>query len=142
MSRRLDDGFKTLVTFANFPSVKFYTKTVTPPGMSGGGGNDTTTMHNTRYRTMAPKKLMTMTEATQTAAYDPQVYSDIPNMMQVNQYITMTFSDGSQVKFWGWLDEFTPGEIKEGEQPTAEIKLIPSNQNSSGVETGPLYVAA
>lgn len=138
---RLDDGFKTLVSFANFPSVKFYTKTVTPPGMSAGGANDTTTMENTRLRTMAPKKLVTMTESTCTAAYDPQVYQDVVNMIGVNQLITITFSDGSQAKFWGWLDEFTPNEIKEGEQPTAEYKIIPSNQNASQVETNVQYVA-
>jgi hypothetical protein len=142
MSARLDDGFKTLVTFANFPSVKFWTKTVKPPGMSGGGANETTTMHNTTWRTNAPKKLKTMTDSTQTAAYDPQVYQDIPSMINTNQLITITFSDGSQVKFWGWLDEFEPNEIKEGEQPTADVKIIPSNQNSSGVETAPVYVAA
>src|SRR5690606_20597699 len=102
---RLDDGFSTIISFANFPSVKFWEKAVTPPGLSGGGANDTTTMRNTEWRTQAPKKLKTMTESSITVAYDPQVYQDTPNMIQVNQPITVTFPDGSSVTFWGWLDE-------------------------------------
>lgn len=44
---RLDDGHSTRVSFADYPSVAFYEKTVTPPGVDGGGENDTTTMLNT-----------------------------------------------------------------------------------------------
>lgn len=142
MSQRLDDGFKTLVSFANYPSVKFYEKEVTPPGLKGGGPNNTTTMRNTAWETNAPKKLKSMAEGSMNAAYDPQVYQDIPSMINVNQLITYTFSDGSSVAFWGWLDEFVPGTIKPGEQPTADVKIQPSNQNGSGVETAPVYTPA
>ena len=138
---RIDDGFSTLITFADYPTVKFYEKTVTPPGMQGGGANDTTTMHNTTWRTMAPKKLKTMSEASAKVSYDPVVYTDVVAMIQTNQLCTLHFPDGSTVDFWGWLDEFTPDEVQEGSQPTASIKIIPSNQNTSGVETAPAYTA-
>jgi hypothetical protein len=138
---RIDDGYQTLIAFADNPSVKFWEKEVTPPGMSGGGSNDTTTMHNTTYRTFAPKQLKTMSESSFTAAYDPEVYQSVISMIGDNQLITITFPDGSTLAFWGWLDEFTPNALVEGEQPTAECTIIPSNQNASGVETAPVYTA-
>ena len=141
MTQRIDDGFSTLITFANYPSVKFWEKTVTPPGMTGGGANDTTTMRNTAWRTMAPKKLKSLANSTFSAAYDPEVFSSVVSMINENQEITITFPDSSTLTFWGWLDEFTPGEVVEGEQPTADCTIVPSNQNASGVEVAPTYSA-
>lgn len=142
MSQRLDDGFATLITFANAPSIRVYEKEVTPPGASGGGENDTTTMRNTAWRTRAPKKLKTLTPMSLSVAYDPQVYEDIENQVNVNQAITISFPDGSSLVIWGWIDEFTPGAIVEGEQPTADMTIIPSNQDASGDEIAPAYTAA
>lgn len=138
---RLDDGFSTRVDFADNPSVSFYEKTVTPPGYSAGGPNDTTTMRNTAWRTNSPKQLKTATESTLKVAYDPVVFSEILAMVGANQLITITFPEGDTLEFWGWIDEFTPDEIKEGEQPMATIKIQPSNQNDSGTETAPVYTA-
>lgn len=136
---RIDDGFSTTISFANDPTVLFYEKTVTPPGLQGGGANDTTTMRNTTWRTMAPKKLKSMGEGSAKVSYDPAVYSDVIGMINDNQLITIEFPDGSSVAFYGWLDEFTPDEIQEGSQPTATIKIITSNQTDGGVETAPVY---
>lgn len=138
---RIDDGFQTTVSFADNPTVKFYEKTVTPPGMDGGGANDTTTMRNSTLRTKAPKKLKSMTDMTMTAAYDPEVYSSVWAMINQNQLITVNFPDGSDIQFWGWLDKFMPGEIREGEQPTATVTVVCSNQNDSGAEVAPVYNA-
>jgi hypothetical protein len=133
----LDDGFATLISFAENPTVKFKEKSVTPPGLDAGGAIDTTTMRNTAYRTQAPKSLKTLTETSCTVAYDPEVYPEIEAMLGVNQQITITWPDGSSRSFWGWLDKFTPGEHSEGEQPTAEISILPSNQDADGAETAP-----
>jgi hypothetical protein len=138
---RIDDGFSTTITFANYPSVSFYEKEVTPPGMEGGGANEITTMLNTTWRTKAPKKLVSLTDCNFVAAYDPVVYSDVVSMVNENQLITITFPDTSTVAFWGWLDQFTPNANTEGEQPTAQCTIIPSNQNASGTETAPVYTA-
>lgn len=139
---RLDDGYQTLISFASNPAVKFYEKTVTPPGMDGGGPTVTTTMRNETLRTMAPKFLVTMTESSVVAAYDPEFYNDVLQMINVNQLVTITFPDGSSLDFWGWLDKFVPNEHQEGEQPTAQVTIHPSNQNDSGVETLPVFNAA
>lgn len=138
---RIDDGFPTLVEFSenNAFGTLLWEKNVTPPGMQGGGANDTSTMRNTRWRTMSPKKLLTLSEMTVEMAYDPAVYDDFVAMMQVNQEITLHWPDGSTVLFWGWVDEFTPNEVSEGEQPTADVTIIPSNQDGDGEEVAPEY---
>lgn len=144
---RIDDGHSTQITFGSQPSgtgpgITFWEKEVTPPGMDGGGENDTTTMRNLVYRTKAPKKLITMTEMTIVVSYDASFYDDIVDMINVNQQITITFPDTSTLVIWGVLDKFVPGNIVEGEQPTADITIFPTNQNSVGVETAPVYTAA
>lgn len=142
MSTRLDDGYQTLVSFAANPNVLFFEKTVTPPGVDGGGEVDTTTMLNAVYRTRNPKALITMTNTTVTVAYDPAVYPEVIALVNVNTLITITFPDGDTLAFWGWLNKFQPGEHTEGEQPTAEVEIIPSNQNSTGEETAPVHTPA
>lgn len=139
---RIDDGFSTTVSFGLSPTVKFWEKQVTPPSITGGGSNDTTTMRNTTWRTLAPKQLKSLGQAKLSAAYDPAVYTDILSMIQVNQLITVTFPDGSTYSFYGWVDEFTPGAIAEGSQPTADVTIICSNQNESGEETAPVFTPA
>jgi len=138
---RIDDGFSTLISWTSDPTVLFYEKTVTPPGVSGGGEIETSTMQNTAWRTKSPKSLKTLTESSVTVAYDPATYDEIIALVNVNDSITITFPDGSTLVFWGWLDEFQPGELVEGEQPTADITIICSNQNGSLVETAPAYAA-
>ena len=138
---RIDDGFSTTIAFTNYPSVSFYEKEVTPPGMEGGGENDTTTMLNATWRTKAPKKLVSLTACNFVAAYDPVVYDDVVAMINENQEITITFPDESTLVFWGWLDQFTPNANVEGEQPTAQCTIIPSNQDASGDEIAPVYAA-
>lgn len=139
---RMDDGFSTLISFSDDSDVQLWMKEVTPPGIEAGGENDTTTMHNTTWRTKSPKALKSLTEASFTAAYDPAVYDEMTAMVGSNQEVTVTFPDGDTVVFWGWIDSFTPNASVEGEQPTAEVSIIPSNQNDSGVETAPVYAGA
>ena len=143
---RIDDGFATTITFGDQtsgtgPGITFWEKEITPPGMDAGGANDTTTMRNTLYRTKAAKKLITMTPMTLVVSYDAIFYDDIIAMIATNQLITITFPDTATLAFYGWLDKFVPGNIVEGEQPTASITIEPSNQTDDGVETAPDYTA-
>ncbi len=142
MTIRIDDGFSTTITLTTPATVKFWEKTVTPPAIDGGGANDTTTMRNTAWRTKAPKKLKTLTQSQTTVAYDPEVYDNILAALNLNQLITIDFPDGSQLAFWGWIDKFTPGEIVEGEQPTATVVVEISNQDDTLTEIAPVYTTA
>jgi hypothetical protein len=137
MSSRLTDGHPTKIDFSA-GGVTVYETSVTPPGIDGGGPNNTTTMRNTTWRTNQPKKLKTLTPATMTVQYSPEAYNQLLAMINVNQLITVTFSDASTYKFWGWVNSFMPGEHSEGSPPTATITIEISNQNASQVETPPV----
>lgn len=136
----INDGYQTLISFSENPDVLFKEVSVTPPGLDGGGEIDTTTMRNTRWRTRQPKALITLTEMSFEASYDPEVYDDILAMLNVNQEITITFPDGSTYTFWGWLNSFEPGELSEGEFPTASATIIPANQDDQNDEADPVYL--
>lgn len=140
----LEDGFATLISFAENATVKLEEKEVQPPSIEGGGENNVTTMRNTAWRTKAPKKLKTLGESSCTVAYDPAVYPEIVAMININQAITLTFPDGSTLVFWGWIDGFSPNTITEGEQPTAELTIVCSNRDgdNNNVEIAPAYAAA
>lgn len=137
------DGHSTTISFASDPTVLFEEKEATPPGVEGGGENDTTTMANTAWRTRQPKQLKTLSPASLVVAYDPATLTEILALINVNNLITVTFPDTATWEFWGWMDTFTPSANVEGEQPTADITIIPSNQStSSGTpETAPTYTA-
>lgn len=139
MSGRFEDGFSTTISFSQDTNVLFYEKEVTPPGFEGGGAIATTNMRNTAWRTKAPKSLKDLTDISLTVQYEAGAYDEILAMLLVNQAITITFPDGSTVLFYGWIDTFVPSPMVEGEEPTAEVTIIPSNRNTSGVETGPAY---
>lgn len=156
--RRLDDGFPTVISFSNQANMGgapgtsvadflIWEKRVKPPGISGGGANDTTTMRNNAWRTMNAKRLRTLTEMTCTVSYDPKLYDGtvtddgVLSALQDNQEITIYFPDGSALNFMGFLDEFNPSEVTEGSQPEAEIKIIPTNTGYNGEEVEPTYEA-
>ena len=140
----LTDGHQTLITFDALGSgVTLLLKetTVTPPGIDSGGENDTTTMRNATWRTKQPKQLKTLTDGSCTFQYDPGIYDQILDIIGVNGLVTVTFSDESTLEFYGWLNNFTPGECVEGAMPTATGTIICSNQTDAGVETAPVYAA-
>ena len=139
---KLTDGFSTRINFAaSGASLSMEETEVTPPGISGGGENDTTTMANTTWRTKYPKSLKTLSNSSFTAAYDPADLNTLVAAVNVNQEIVITFPDQSTWTFWGWLDEFTPNALVEGEMPTASCTIIPSNMDGSNDEIAPAYSA-
>lgn len=137
--KRLDDGFSTLITLENIPDIKLYEKEVTPPSLGNGGPIDTTTMRNIALRTAAPKRLKQLGAVSATCAYATDAIEVLYAQLGVNQRITITYPDGSRFRYWGWLDAFTPGANKEGDQPTAEVTFQPSNRDNNGVERAPEY---
>lgn len=136
---RLDDGFSTIITFTNIPTVKLYEKEVTPPGMTAGGPIDTTTMRNTTWRTMAPRQLKSLTQISTTVAFATEAIPLVQEQIGVNQEITVTFPDNSTIVFFGWIEEFTFGAFTEGEQPTATLTIQPGNIDTGGDEVAPAY---
>lgn len=140
----LTDGHQTLITFDALGSgvtILLKETSVTPPGIDAGGENDTTTMRNETWRTKQPKALKSLTDGSCTFQYDPALYDQILTIIGVNGLVTVTFSDESTLEFYGWLNNFTPGECVEGAMPTATGTIVASNQTDAGVETDPVYAA-
>lgn len=145
----LTDGFPTLFGFGESPDddidetmgVILCEKRLKPFGIDGGGPNDTTCMRNERWRTRQSKKLITLTEMTLTVSYDPIIFQNIVDFIQVNQIMFLAWPDASLVTFWGFVDSFDPHEVVEGGQPEADLKICPTNQNDDGEEVGPEYIA-
>ena len=143
MSEILTDGYPTTLEFSADSDIYLLLpeKEVMPPGIDLGGAIATTTMRNSAWRTQAPRTLKTLTNCTFSAAYDPAVYDAILALIGVETQITITFSDGSTLAFYGWLESFTPANVQDGTQPTADVIVVPSNSNA-GTETAPSYTAA
>lgn len=136
--RWLKDGYQVLVTFALDPDISLWEKTVTPPGMDGGDAIDQTTQHNADWRTSAPRGLVTLTESTFTAAYDPACYSQLLAILNRETTITERFADGSTIAYYGFLRVFQPDAMSEGTQPEATVTITPTNWDPSGnTEEGP-----
>jgi hypothetical protein len=136
---KLKDGFPTKITLAADTNIEFWEKQVKPPGIDGGDAVVQTTMHNTTWRTSAPRSLRTLTDMTTTVAYDPLCYTSILAAINREDTITVTFPDGSTLCFYGYLKMFDPGELVEGTQPEATITIVPTNFDPSGkVEAAPV----
>ena len=139
----LDDGFSTKIAFASDPDVSFWEKTVKPPGVDGGDAIEQTTMHNTAWRTMSSRSLKTLTPVTGTCAYDPVVYDQIVALINVEGSITVHFSNGDTLDFFGFLKSFDPGDNEEGSQPEASFEIVPTNTDpSDGSESAPNYITS
>lgn len=142
VGRFLEDGYSTKIAFASDPDVSFWEKSVTPPGIDGGDAIETSTMHNTTWRTMASRALKTLTDLTVVAAYDPRVYDQIVALCNVPDLITLHWPNLGTLEFWGFLKSFTPGENVEGTQPTATVIITPTNTHgTTGAEVAPNYIS-
>jgi hypothetical protein len=140
---KLTDGFRTLIAFAANPTVKFWEKRVTPPGLDGGDKIDISTMHNSTWRSFYASSLITMSDATVRVAYDPAVYSDILSLLNVPGSVTVWFPDSSYLNFFGFIRMFEPDEMSEGSQPEATLTLTCTNFDPvNKVEAAPVYGTA
>jgi len=136
----LFDGYSTKITLALNDDIAFYEKSVTPPGLEGGDPIDTTTMHNVTWRTKAPRSLVELEAFTLTVGYDPILYTEILAAINRRDTITVTFSDGSTIAFYGFVQNFKPNDCAEEAMPDASITIVPTNQTSAGIETAPVVV--
>lgn len=138
---KLKDGYRTLVTFSSDPSISVWERSINPPGLEGGDPVDTTTMHNDVWRSMSSRALVSMTEFSMEVGYDPIIFSDLLALLNVETTVTVTFPDGSTLAFYGFLKNFAPGTLKEGEFPTASVTVVPTNADpTTGAEEAPVLV--
>lgn len=141
----LVDGFQTLVDFQvqyNGQNLSFLMqeREVQPPAMEVGK-IDTTTMRTQVVRTASSKSLITIDVLTMHVQYDPVAYAALgPQgafpLLGLLGLVTVYFPDGSSWENFGWMDKFTPTSHKEGEFPTAELKVDWRNKNNAGLQLG------
>lgn len=141
--RPLKDGYQALLTLSADSDILIWEKSVTPPGQEGGDPIDQTTMHNATWRTLAPRALITLTECQLTGAYNPQSYSQIQAQLNVEQVISILFSSGNWMAFYGFIRNFQPAAMVEGTQPEATFTVVPTNWDpNANTEEGPAYGTA
>lgn len=140
------DGYQMKIVFTSSSltsaeeALQFEIKELTPPGVSGGGAIDITTMSNTTWRTSYPKSLKSLMPLSMVIAYDTELYDGMIAMCNDNQLIKLIFPDDSELEFWGFVDEFIPNAQIEGDQPTANVTIIPTLWNADlDEETSPDY---
>lgn len=140
---KLDNGHKTIYSFAADPDVSLWQKVTKPPGLDGGDPIDTTTHENDTVRTKAARALIEMTDGTFEAAYDPAVLDQILALINVEGSITIHHPDDSAWNFFGYLRSFEPNDNPDdGEQPTANCVIVCTNRDpADGSETLPDYDA-
>lgn len=139
---RLTDGYKSVVAFSRDSNVNLWEIEVTPPGYDGGDKIPISTMHNVDYRTYAPRALLDVTDGSMRVAYDPILYSEIRNLLNQPGSITYHLPDGSTVDVWGYLKDFQPDGLTEGDMPTANCVIVHTNVDpSDNSEAGPVVTS-
>lgn len=138
-----NDGYQTFLAFSQDPDISVWEKSVQPPGIEGGDPIDTTTMHNSSWRTKVMRALKEMTEFTLTAAYAGATSINQLNAI-INQEgaITLHFSNSTRLSFFGALRSVAPQEAAEGAQPEVQLTITPTMTDpSDGSEAGFTYSA-
>lgn len=125
--RPLHNGFSSFISFSADPDVGLFERAVQPPGIDGGDPIDVTTMFNDRVRPKAARHLVEGTSARMRVGYDPDDLVAIEDLINAEGSVTLTFPNGTQMVFWGWLKSFTPQEYEDGVFPEAECEIVFGN---------------
>lgn len=123
----LFDGYSSVVAFALDTNIEIWEKSVTPFGLDGREPVDQTTMWNLIYVTRAPRKLRDITALSIVCAYDPKAWTSCNIMLNRVQAITHSWSDGSTLTVWGFLQKVEMAELVEGEQPEMTLTVMVAN---------------
>lgn len=143
VGRKIPDGFSTKLTFARFPTLGIFEKTVKGYEFDGGEPIPQSTMHNVRYHTFAPRTLIKSGPVVLKCAYDEDVIANIMNLLNSPDTITEGFPTGSTLCYYGWLMKFTQDPREEGKQPEAEVTIFVSNYDYvNNVEAAPVFTPA
>lgn len=126
---RLENGHHSLITFALDPDLEVYEKAVTPAGMDGGPPIETFDMFRRRWKTMAPRKLITMTPVTMVCNFDPQVFANLLALINKRTTITEMYPNGDTLAYFGYLQKAEKNSHADGTQPEYTLTVIPTNED-------------
>jgi hypothetical protein len=121
--RFLEIGKQILVTIkgdgTSYNTIGLWEVSVTPVALSGGDKVGIGNQYNSRYETFVPQRLITVGDMQLTVQYDPDAYDEISQAINDNTTITIHFPNGDRLAFYGFLKDFTPGEVSRTANPTA-----------------------
>lgn len=138
---KMPEGFRTLITFSDKPSLNIWEIENKPPGIESGDPINTTTQHNVEWRTFWLPRLKTLMPFDVKFAYDPDVIlTDIEELVGDNsQTITFLWPDGGNICFFGGCQKVEFDVLKEKEFPTGTMTIVPTNWDATNnVEAGPV----
>jgi hypothetical protein len=143
----LKDGYQTLFTTSLIAAKMYKIVSLTPPPIDGRGPIDQTNMESAVATQKSPKALIDMGNFNATIVYDTKNYdftdvNAIAFWVNVNGLCNLTFPDGTGVNFWGYINAMRPGENAEGNRPTAVLEIVVTNEDNSGNQVLPDWVAA
>lgn len=144
----LTNGYASFYVIGTFQTIGFFEKEVTPFGLEGGDKIDVTTMYNHYVKTFAAQALYEASDAEMTVAYDPGVLDSLSGAgsgaINSNQTITIHFPDTSTWDTFGYIQNFSPSAMTNGEQPEATVSMVFTNLNNASppAEYEPNYTAA
>jgi hypothetical protein len=125
--RFLELGKQILVTIkgdgTSYNTIGLWEQTVTPMSLSGGDKVNIGNQYNTKYETFVPQRLITVGPMQMTVQYDPAAIDDITQAINDNTTITIHFPNGDRLAYYGYLKEFTPGEVARNGNPTATVVI-------------------
>jgi len=132
------DGFGVRITLET-SGVTFKEKSVTPPGIEGQDPVDVTNNSKASFREKYARALKEITPASGSVEYDASQLAAINGAVNVHQFVRLDFEEGDALGFYGFLRNFVPDEMTDGEAPTAALELVPCGVNASGTEEGINY---
>lgn len=147
----LVDGYKTTINLT--ADLVVLEIEVTPPAIDGGEPIPQDHMQSGFLSIFFPRKRRRLAPFTLMVAWNSFAYNQItqsvtPNAVagmiasvNKNQSMTITFSDGATLSFWGFVSKFEPGTMKDGERPTATLTIVPSLLDCYNIIRTPIYTA-
>jgi len=140
---KMPDGYRSTFAAAAKPGLQLWEVSGKPPGIDGGEMINTTTMLNNIWRTWDARHLKTLTPLTFKAAFDPDVWNDLLNMINTPGAWTFHYPSGDALSFYANLEKVEPEDFEEGKMPMVTCTLTPTNWDPVNfVEAAPVYTVA
>lgn len=141
---KLKDGIKSVFAFNRAPTFSLWEKTAKMGKIDNGAPIVQTTMYNTTYETKAPQLLNDIDNATFKAAFDPNWWNQLTNILGRGNEgsITRHYPDGSYLDFYGYLKSIDEDALERGKQPEATCEIVVTNWDPvNNVEQGPVLTS-
>ena len=137
---KMPDGYQTTYAFALNPAVQVWEQIVTPASQDGGEAIDTTTMFSAKYRTKDHQSLVDIMDAEVEAMYDPIMWIELLNMLNITQAITEHYPNHATLAYWGFLRKVQKMPMEIGKPPKCKLTITVSNWDPINfVEAGPVF---